>query len=950
MTPRGSGPETAARERIDAGLVEAGWVVQDRDEMNLAAGRGVAVREFKLASGHGFADYLLFVDSKAVGVLEAKPEGHTLSGVEVQAEKYAAGLPAGLDPPVEPLPFLYLSTGTITKFTSLLDPDPRSRRVFQVHQPGTLADWLAAETLDAWVKSVGHFTAADDTKPSSLRARLRAMPPVERATLYPNQIQAIANLEQSLFQNRPRALVQMATGSGKTIMAVTAAYRLIKFGGARRVLFLVDRSNLGEQAEKEFQGFRTPDDNRKFTELYNVQRLTSNTIGSSAKVVITTIQRLYSMLKGEPNLDPEVEEASLFEFSGAAMKEPLPVVYNGAYPPEYFDVIVIDECHRSIYSLWRQVLEYFDAFLVGLTATPALHTFGFFDQNLVMEYGHEEAVADGVNVDFEIYKIRTRITAQGSTIEAGDGTMVGYRHRQSRRLRWEAPDEDISYGAEALDRAVVAKDQIRLIARTFRDRLFTEIFPGRTEVPKTLVFCKDDSHAEDVVEILREEFGRGNAFCQKITYKTTGRKPADLIQEFRNSYEPRIAVTVDMIATGTDIRPVEVVMFLRAVKSRVMFEQMKGRGVRVLDPTELKAVTPDAHGKTHFVIVDCVGITETPLADTQPLERNKSVPFKVLLEHVAAGGSDPEVLSSLASRLSRLAKECGPDEDARIRAASGGLALTQITHGIVEALDPDRQQAHARSAHKLATDQEPTEPQLEQAARALAREAVTPLATRPGLRQVLQDIKRELEQVIDEVSKDALLFAGASAEAKEKAKALVASFERFIADNKDEIDALQFFFRVPHRERLRFEDIKALAATIKAPPRSWTPEVLWRAYELLEKDRVRGASGKRLLTDIVSLVRFALHQDDTLVPHAERVRARYESWMAIQTNHGRRFTEPQIRWLEMMRDHVAASLEIAIEDFDAVPFIQAGGLGRATQVFGNDLAPLLRELNEVLAA
>jgi type I restriction enzyme R subunit len=656
------------------------------------------------------------------------------------------------------------------------------------------------------------------------------------------------------------------------------------------------------------------------------------------------------MLKGEPDLDPEMEEASAFESTGAAMAEPLPVVYNHAYPPEYFDVVIIDECHRSIYSLWRQVLEYFDAFLVGLTATPAKHTFGFFDQNLVMEYGHEQAVADGVNVDFEIYKIRTRITAQGSTIEAEPGAMVGYRHRQSRTLRWEAPDEDITYGADALDRAVVAKDQIRLIAQTFRDRLFTDIFPGRTEVPKTLIFAKDDSHAEDIVEIVREEFGRGNAFCQKITYKTTGKKPADLIQEFRNSYEPRIAVTVDMIATGTDIRPVEVVVFLRSIKSRVLFEQMKGRGVRVIDPTELRAVTPDAHAKTHFVIVDCVGITETPLADTHPLERNKSVQFKALLEHVAMGGSDPDVLSSLASRLARLAKECGPAEDARIREASGGVGLTQIAHGIVDALDPDSQHARARSTHGLAVHQAPSEPQLEQAAQALAKEAVEPLATRPGLRQLLQDIKRELEQVIDEVSKDALLFAGASAEAKVKAKVLVASFEQFIADNKDEIDALQFFFSVPHRDRLRYDDVRALASAIKAPPRSWTPEVLWRAYELLEKDKVRGASGKRLLTDIVSLVRFALHQDSELVPHADRVRARFESWMAQQAARGRQFTEQQVRWLEMMRDHVATSLEIGIEDFDDVPFAQEGGRGRASQVFGAELEPLLRELNEVLAA
>jgi type I restriction enzyme R subunit len=945
-----SSPEQKAREKIDAAFAEAGWLVQNGDELNLSAGRGVAVREFRLTTGHGSADYMLFVDGKAVGVLEAKPEGHTLSGVEVQVDRYARGLPAELDPPIRPLPFLYLSTGTDTRFTNLLDPDPRSRRIFQVHQPGTLAEWLSAETLEAWVKGHGGYTTADNGKPSSLRARLRAMPPIEKASLYPNQLRAVANLEHSLFQNRPRALVQMATGSGKTIMAITAAYRLIKFGGARRILFLVDRSNLGEQAEKEFQGYRTPDDHRKLTDLYNVQRLTSNTIGASSKIVITTIQRLYSMLKGEPEFDPEAEEASQFESARAAMKEPLPVVYNGAYPPEFFDIIIVDECHRSIYTLWRQVLEYFDAFLIGLTATPAMHTLGFFKQNLVMEYGHEEAVADGVNVDFEVYKIRTRITEQGSTIEADGDAMVGYRHRQSRRVRWAAPDEDISYGADALDRAVVAKDQIRLVIRTFRDRLFTDLFPGRKNVPKTLIFAKDDSHAEDIVEIVREEFARGNTFCQKITYRTTGEKPRKLIQDFRNSYDPRIAVTVDMIATGIDIRPIEVVVFMRAVKSRVAFEQMKGRGVRVIDPTELRAVTPDAHAKTHFVIVDCVGITETPLSDTQPLEQKKSVPFGALLEHVALGGSDPEVLSSLASRLSRLARECGPEEDARILAESGGVALTSMAHGIVEALDPDRQAARARATHGLTPDQEPTTAQLKQAYHALAKEAVAPLAVKPALRQLVEDVKRELEQIIDEVSKDALLHAGASAEAKERAKALVTSFETFIAQHKDEIDALRFFFSVPHRDRLRYDDVKALAAAIKAPPRSWTPEVLWRAYEVLERDKVRGASGKRLLTDIVSLVRFALHQDQELVPNADRVRTQFAAWMGQQANRGREFTEQQVRWLTMMRDHIATSLEIGVDDFDAVPFAQEGGLGRARQVFGDGLEALLRELNEVLAA
>ena len=463
-------PEREARQNIDLGLEAAGWAIQDRGTMNLAAAPGVAVREFKMAKGHGFADYLLFVNGKAVGALEAKPAGYRLANVELQAGKYATGLPAGLNPPVNPLPFLYLSTGVETRFINGLDPDPKTRAISanlsHIHRPETLVEWIAAETLDEWVKRLhaegtGFHTAADDTRPASFRARLQTMPPLEPGTLYPNQVEAVINLEQSLRRNRPRALIQMATGSGKTKAAITAIYRLIKFGGARRVLFLVDRTNLGEQAEKEFQAYRAPGVNRKFTELYNVQRLASNSIMDSSRVVIATIQRVYSMLKGEPDLDPAAELASQFETGGAGMSEPLPVVYNAAFPPEYFDVVVIDEVHRSIYTLWRQVVEYFDAFLVGLTATPSQQTLGFFNKNLVMEYDHERAVADGVNVDFEVYKIRTKITEGGSSVEAHPDTMLGYRNRQTRALRWEKPDEDLTYDSNELGRRVVAKGQIR---------------------------------------------------------------------------------------------------------------------------------------------------------------------------------------------------------------------------------------------------------------------------------------------------------------------------------------------------------------------------------------------------------------------------------------------------------------------------------------------------------
>ena len=952
MTPN-TGPEAEARKRIDAQLEQSGWTVQDRNEADLSAGQGVAIREFRLKTGYGQADYLLFVDQQAVGVLEAKKEGFPLAGVEVQAKNYSEGLPDDLDAPHDPLPFCYLSTGTVTKFSNNLDPHPRSRRIFQFHRPETLAEWLEMDTLDAWVKSVmpkgGVYTAADETKPSTLRSRLQAMPELESDYLFANQKRAVVNLEKSLKEDRPRSLIQMATGSGKTIMAVTSIYRLIKFAGARRVLFLVDRGNLGQQAEKEFEGYRTPDDNRKFKELYNVQRLSSQTIGSSSKVVISTIQRLYSMLKGEVEYDDEQDEVSLFEVEETGIREPLPVVYSKKIPPEYFDIIVVDECHRSIYSLWRQVLEYFDAHLIGLTATPAKHTFGFFDQNLVMEYGHEEAVADGVNVDFEVYRIRTRITAEGSTIEAEDGTLVGIRDRQTRAVRWEKPDEDVSYTAKELDRNVVAKDQIRTIIKTFKEKLPVDIFPGRQEVPKTLIFAKDDSHAEDIVAIVREEFGKGNEFCQKITYKTTGAKPADLIQAFRNDYYPRVAVTVDMIATGTDIKAIEAVMFLRTVKSRVLFEQMKGRGVRIISKTDLQSVTKEAKVKTHFVIVDCVGITESKLVDTQPLERTKKVSFKQLLEHVAFGGTKEDYLSSLASRLARLDKQCGPEEKERIADISGGVDIAKVSHAIIKALDPDEQVGQAKADNNLEADDEPTEDQVKKAAKKLMKQAVAPLASAPKLRTLLIEVKKSFEQIIDEVSKDEVVEVGFSVTAKERAKELVQQFREFIDENRDEIDALQFFYSQPYTERLHFHQIKKLHEVISAPPRQWTPDKLWGAYEAIEKNKVRGASAGRRLTDIVSLIRYTLEQADELVPYADHVHMRFTNWVAQQQNTGRSFNPEQEKWLTMMRDHVAQSLEIDMDDFQYTPFVEEGGLGKAAQVFGPELRPLIDELNEVLA-
>ncbi len=993
-------PEQQARIEIDRLLEQAGWHVCDADRVNLHAARGVAIREFPLEKGHGYADYLLYIDAKAAGVIEAKHQGATLSGVEIQSDKYAKGFPANLPRWRKQLPFAYQSTGAETRFTNGLDPTPRARLTFAFHRPETLARMIEeADHYDAQSSSVNQKVADSGTadylnRGKTFLDRMQNLPPL-LDKLWPPKPQAIANIEKSLRENRPRALVQMATGSGKTLLAITLAYRLIKFAGARRILFLVDRGNLGDQTLKEFQQYASPYNNFKFTEEYIVQRLTSNTLDTTARVCICTIQRMYSMLKGT-ELPEELEEESA-DALGSLFKKQDPLEYNPRIPIESFDVIITDECHRSIYNLWAQVLEYFDAYLIGLTATPSKQTFGFFNQNLVMEYNHEMAVADGVNVNYDVYRIRTKITEAGSKVEAGYSVQI--QERDTRKKRWEQLDDEFAYDPNQLDRDVVAPDQIRTVIRTFRDKLFTEIFPGRGWVPKTLIFAKDDAHAENIVEIVREEFAKGNDFAQKITYRTTGAKPKDLINAFRTSPMPRVAVTVDMIATGTDIKAVEVVMFMRAVKSRAFFEQMKGRGVRVIKADDLQSVTPDAKAKDHFVIVDCVGVCEQDKTDSRPMEQKPTVSFEKLLQAVAFGNTEDEVLSSLAGRLARMEHRLSPEDDKRIKAASGGLSLKDLAHRIVQSLDPDGSSFTSSTVVREGI-YAPSPLAGEGRGEGILRkniviEALKPLHD-PKLRELLAEIRRNNEITIDTVSADEIIEAGFSPEALDRAKGMVQSFEQFIKDHKDEITALQVLYSTPYKQRLTFDAVKELADAIHKPPYLWNESQLWNAYAALEKSKVKGASGKRILTDLVSLVRFAMHQDNELVPFPERVNANFKVWLAQQSTapsplEGRiedasartlnvssrrvsasagrhwqesdrespstgrgeglhRFTSEQIKWLGMIRDHIAANLSIERDDFEYAPFAQEGGLGKVHQLFGDKLNVIIKELNEKLAA
>ena len=562
-----------------------------------------------------------------------------------------------------------------------------------------------------------------------------------------------------------------------------------------------------------------------------------------------------------------------------------------------------------------------------------------------MEYSHERAVADGVNVGYDVYRIQTQISEKGSKVDAG--FFIDKRNKLTRKTRWEQLDEDLDYAPAQLDRDVVAPDQIRTIIKTFKEKLPIDLFPGRTEVPKTLIFAKDDSHAEDIVHIVREEFGKGNEFCKKITYKTTGDKPEDLIASFRNSYNPRIAVTVDMISTGTDIRPLECLIFMRDVRSQVYFEQMKGRGTRVISSTDFKAVTPDASNKTHFIIIDAVGVCENDKTDSRPLEKKRSIPFDKLLQLVALGNRDEDILNSLAGRLARLDRESDEKDKKEIEVSSGGKPLKEIINNLLDAVDPDKKIEKAKSLFKT---ENPTEEQVKKASEELVKQACTPFDN-SSFRNTLITIKQKNEQIIDTVSKDTVIFAGFDEKAKEKAQSIVDTFKKFIEENKDELTAIQLIYQKPYgRRHITYEEIRQLAESIKKPPYFLTPEIIWQAYEQLEKSKVRGAGPKKLLTNIISLIRFTIGQSDVLEPFSDTVDRRFSEWLAQQEKSGNRFTPEQMEWLTMIKEHIATSLSIGMDDFEYAPFYEKGGAVKVYQLFGQQLDEILEELNERLAA
>jgi len=910
-------PEQKARKVIDEKLIASGWIIQDVKKLNPNAAVGVAVREFPTDTGP--VDYALFVNGTPVGVVEAKKseEGENITTVEGQSSRYANSTFKWIKCEYK-IRFAYEATDKLTRFTDYNDVKYRSRSVFSFHKPETLAALIRQK--------------------DTIRNNMKHFPEFDGTGFRDCQITAIKNLDKSLSENKPRALVQMATGAGKTFTAITAAYRMLKFGKMNRILFLVDTKSLGEQAEREFLAYRPNDDNRSFSEIYGVRRLKSSYIPSDVQICISTIQRMYSILSGEET-DESIDEISLEEVTSMEKKSPKEVVYNEKYPPEFFDCIIVDECHRSIYNVWNQVLEYFDAFIVGLTATPDKRTFAYFNQNIVSEYSREQAIIDGVNVGEDIFLIETTVGKNGAHIMK---QLIESRNRMSREKRWKQLDEDVDYKPTQLDRDIVNPSQIRTVIKTFKENLYTKLFPRRKEVPKTLIFAKTDSHADDIIQIVREEFGEGNEFCKKVTYSAAN--PETVLAEFRNSYYPRIAVTVDMIATGTDVKPIECLIFMRDVRSKNYFEQMKGRGTRTLGKDDLQKVSPSAtENKDHFVIVDAVGVTKSKKTETRTLERKPTVSMKELMLNVALGAKDEDTLTSLANRLVRLNSQMTPGErkefDENVGTPAGKLA-----EALLNAFD---EEVIKQTAVNTFQATEPDEEQLNETQKALIADAVKPFYD-PDTRDFIDNIRRSHEQIIDNTNLDTVLFADFDSEQEKNVDRTIQTFHEFIEENKDEIIALRIIYNESYKNRpMAIESLKKLYEKLKS--KGITVERLWDCYAIKKPDKVKRGTLAQL-TDLISIIRFEMGYTDNLQPFADKVNYNFMQWTLRRNAGAVHFTEEQMEWLRLIKDHIIASLSIEPDDLDLNPFDHKGGLGRFYEVFGDSYEEILIEMNEVLVA
>lgn len=878
-------PEEKARIKIDQWFADAGWKVINRDDYEPTC-TAVAIRE-GLLKGNLEADYFLFINGKAVGVLEAKREETDAFASKVceQAALYAKSVPNIYQTYQNPLPFIFTSNGKELYFCDFREKDSNFKQILSIPTPRELVKELGIEDTFA------------------------GLPTLKKKGLRDCQYEAVTELEKSFRTDQKRALMVLATGAGKTYTACLAAYRMLSYTPMRRVLFLVDRNNLGKQAENEFGTFRLTENGDAFNTIFTVNRLRSSSIPSDSNVVISTIQRLFSFLKGE-----DIEDSDDDDDNEPAEEVTLPP--NPNLPHDYFDMIIIDECHRSIYGNWRKVLEYFDtARLVGLTATPIPETMAFFNNNRIVNYTLEKSILDGVNVDCRIYRIKTQVTENGGAILEGE--RLKEETRYTGEVKTVSSKEARTYTNKELNRSIINPAQIKLILSTYKDVVYKELFndpqrePNMDYLPKTLIFALNEAHATNIVQIAKEVFGRDDdRFVQKITYSAGDSN--ELIRQFRNDKDFRIAVTCTLVATGTDVKPLEVVMFMRDVESEPLYIQMKGRGVRTIGDEQLRNVTPNAFSKDCFYLVDAVGVTEhektTPVAADEPT--TKTITLKELLERISHGYIPDEYLKRLAATLARIynkADNSQREEYARLAHEDMKVLSARIYDALEKGILPPFVDTN--------------EPNLER------KGLVSPLANHADARKYLLILAAGFVNTLMP-GEDTLISKGFSVE---EAKSTTEAFETFCKEHADEIEALRIIYN-NEGEAITYSMLKDLENKLKLANNHFTSKQLWNSYAIVNPKTVRRSTTKEesdALTNIIQLVRFAFHQIERLDSVVTTAKQYFNLWMG-QTQ--REITDKQREVISRIVDYIASNGACTVRDIREDDATHAAQLIRA---FGN---------------
>lgn len=884
-------PEEKARQKIDQWFTDAGWEVINRDDYEPTC-TAVAIRE-GLLKGNLEADYFLFINGKAVGVLEAKREETDAfsSIVCEQAALYARSVPNIYQTYQKPLPFIFTSNGKELYFCDFREQDHYFKQIMTIPTPHEL------------VKKLG------------INDYFAGLPTLCKKGLRDCQYEAITELEKSFRAGQNRALMVLATGAGKTYTACLAAYRMLSYTPMRRVLFLVDRNNLGKQAEGEFGTFRLTENGEVFSTIFTVNRLRSSSIPSDSSVIISTIQRLFSFLKGDAIEDNEDDDEN-------EPTEEVALPPNPNLPHDYFDMIIVDECHRSIYGNWRKVLEYFDtARLVGLTATPIPETMAFFNNNRIVNYTLEKSIVDGVNVDCRVYRIKTQVTETGGAILEGEKFKEETRY--TGEVKTVSSKETKTYTNKELNRSVINPAQIKLILSTYRDVVYTELFndpqrePNMDYLPKTLIFALNEAHATNIVQIAKEVFGRtDDRFVQKITYSAGDSN--ELIRHFRNDKDFRIAVTCTLVATGTDVKPLEVVMFMRDVESLPLYIQMKGRGVRTIGDEQLRNVTPNAFSKDCFYLVDAVGVTEhektIPTATDEAT--TKIITLRELLECISHGYISDEYLKRLAATLARIFNKA--DDSQR-------KEFARLSHDDMKELSARIYDALEKSTLPPFVSTE--KPNLER------KGLVSPLANHADARRYLLILAAGFVNTLMP-GEDTLISKGFSIE---DAKNTTEAFEEFCRENADEIEALRIIYN-NEGEPITYSMLKDLEHKLKMANNHFAPKQIWNSYAILSPSKVKRSTTKEesdALTNIIQLVRYAFRQIERLDSVVTTSKQYFNLWLG---QNQREITDKQREVISRIVDYIASNGACTVRDIreddatHAAQMIQAfGGMQKADE-------------------